>query len=131
MCFGGGSPSVQYTGPSADDVAAAQANLEQYRNQVNNQQAAMADQLNRQIAAANEETERVKSEFAAEQAAAQAASAAAQAAAYSTSTQMTDEMPEGAQTTISTKKKSDKKNTLKINTGSSLAQAGAGLNIGV
>lgn len=131
MCFGGGGPQVEYTGPSAEDVLMAQNSVNQYRSQMQAQQQAMTDQLNAQIKAANEETERVRAEFAAEEAAATAAAEAAQQTAYVTSAELTDSTPEGAQTTKSSKKKTDSNSTLKINTGGAQAQAGAGLNIGV
>ena len=131
MCMGGGAqaPKVEYRGPSDADIRRNEASLAQYQQQMTTQQNAFQSQLQEQIAAANAETEALKSEYAAEASAAAAASAA-QAASYTTTAQET-EVPEGAQTTAAVTDKKKPKKNLKISTGGTMASAGSGLNIGV
>lgn len=132
MCLGGGAqaPSVQYVGPSDDDIRRNQESLAQYEQQMTTQQSQFQSQLQSQIDAANEETAQLKADYAAETAAAAAASSADAVAAYTTSAQQT-EIPKGAQTTAAiTDKKKPKKN-LKISTAGTASSAGSGLNIGV
>jgi len=158
MCFGGGSapqaPQIKYEGPSKDDIRRQERELEQFQQQIADQQASTASSIQAQIDKANEDTAALQATFdeelaaleeqtagieegatAAEQAAA-AAEKAAQAAggtytpvgAYGvTATQ--SEAP-AAQTTTAVKAKKKPKGTLKISP-SATAQAGSGLNIGV
>jgi septal ring factor EnvC (AmiA/AmiB activator) len=131
MCFGGGAqaPSVEYRGPSDDDIRRNESSLAQYQQQMTTQQDAFQSQLQEQIANANAETEALKSGYAAEASAAAAASAA-EAATYTTTAEETG-MPEGAQTTSAVTDKKKPKKNLKISTGGTMASAGSGLNIGV
>lgn len=131
MCLGGGAqaPRVEYRGPSDDDIRRNEASLAKYQEQMTTQQNNFQSQLQTQIATANEETEALKSEYAAEASAAAAASAA-EAATYITSA-TESEVPEGAQTTAAVTDKKKPKKNLKISTGGTMASAGSGLNIGV
>ena len=86
MCFGGSSPSinipepvapeVKYIGPSEDDIARQQQGLNSYQDQINQQQSEFENRLNEQIAAANRETENLRTQYEADIAAQEAASAA-------------------------------------------------------
>jgi len=85
MCFGGGpsinipepvAPEVKYIGPSDEDIARQQQGLVAYQQQIAQQQSEFETRLNEQIAAANRETESLKSQYAGDIAAQQAESAA-------------------------------------------------------
>lgn len=132
MCGGGRpqAPRVEYVGPSQADMERSQRSLDQYQQQMMEQQGQFQSQLQSQIDAANAQTAELEADFAAESAAAAAASSADQAAAYTTSAQQT-EVPEGAQTTTAVTAKKKPKKNLKISTGGTMASAGSGLNIGV
>ena len=136
------APQVVYQGPSQDQLAAQQASLDQYRNQMNEQQTAFRTQLQAQIDAANAETSTIRGRYEKELAASAASVAAApstanaQAAAqqmgvYAVTASTSDAVPTGAQTTAAVTKKDKPNKSLKISTGGTPAAAGAGLNIGV
>jgi|TARA_R100000084_G_scaffold109127_1_gene74136 predicted HAD superfamily Cof-like phosphohydrolase len=130
MCLGQQpqAPNVVYRGPSDADIAANQASLDQYQAQINEQQAAFQTQLQEQIDAAEAETEKLRSDFAAE-AAAESQAAAAQSA-YTVTTQET-EIPKGAQTTAAVTKKKKPKANLRISTAGTANSAGSGINLGI
>lgn len=143
MCFGGGAqaPQVQYVGPSDADIRRNEQGLQDFQAQVRLQQQQTAAEMQRQIAAANERTAEIQSQFdqevaTAEAAASEAADAAAAAAgasytpvgAYGVTASET-EAP-AAQTTEAIAPKKKPKTTLKISP-TATAQAGSGLNIGV
>jgi hypothetical protein len=130
MCFGSPqAPQIVYQGPSAEDLAAGQASLDLYKQQMGDQQSAFKDQLQIQIDKANQETAATKAKYDQESAAAAAAAAAQQAGSYAVTA--TQSEATGAQTTAAVTKKEKPKSSLKISTGGTAAAAGAGLNIGV
>lgn len=133
MCFGGGqaqAPQIVYQGPSDADIAANQAALDQYKNQISTQQSAFQSQLQAQIDQANQETADLQTRFENEAAAAAAAAAAQQTGAYAvTATQ--SESPVTAQTTAATTKKKNPKSSLRISRAALPSTEGSGLNIGV
>ena len=130
MCFGSPqAPQIVYQGPSAEDLAAGQASLDLYKQQMGDQQSAFKDQLQIQIDKANQETAATKAKYDQESAAAAAAAAAQQAGSYAVTA--TQSEATGAQTTAAVTKKEKPKSSLKISTGGTASAAGAGLNIGV
>ena len=144
MCFGYSAPKppkVEYVGPSEEDIAANQAALDSYQEQLNTQQANFQTQLQGQIDAANAETQALQdqlaqqqkdmeAEMAAANAAAQAQAGAQQTAQYAI-TASQSEPGENAQTTSAVEKKKKPKSTLRIARNALQATAGTGLNIGV
>jgi len=132
MCFGSApqAPQVVYQGPSAADLAANQAALDQYRVQMQQQAEMFNTQLQEQIDAATAQTAELKTKYDTEAAAAQAASAAQQTGAYAASATQS-EAPASAQTTAATTKKEKPKSNLRISTAALPSGAGTGLNIGV
>ena len=130
MCLGSQpqAPEVVYRGPSDADIAANQQALATYEQQIADQQANFQTQLQSQIDAATAETEKLKSDFAAETAA--ESQAAAAKSAYTVTTQET-EIPEGAQTTAAVTKKKKPKTNLKISTAGTANAAGSGVNLGI
>ena len=132
MCFGSGpsAPSVQYVGPSEDDIRRNEEQLETYQQQLQQQQTQFQTQLQSQVEAASAETAELQASLAADTAAASAASAAQNATAYNTSATQT-EIPEGAVTTETTKKKKKPDSSLRISRDATTQSAGTGLNIGV
>ena len=132
MCMGGGpsAPSVQYVGPSKDDIKRSEQQLQTYQQQMTQQQDQFQKQLQTQIDTASAETADLQASLAAETAAASAASAAQTASAYNTSASQT-EVPEGAVTTEAPKKKKKPDSTLRISRDATTQAAGSGLNIGV
>jgi len=132
MCFGAApqAPNIVYQGPSQEEIAANQASLDTYKNQMTQQQDLFSKQLQTQIDAANKETTDLKARYDQEAAAAAAAAASQQAGAYAaTATQ--SEAPGTAQTTAAVMKKDKPKSNLRISTAGTPASAGTGLNIGV
>ena len=130
MCFGSPqAPQIVYQGPSAEDIAAGQASLDQYKSQMAEQQNTFKAQLQQQIDAANKETETIKSKYDQEAAAASAAAAAQQAGSYAVTA--TQSEASGAQTTAAVTKKEKPKSSLRISSGELASSAGTGLNIGV
>ncbi|BAQ94377.1 hypothetical protein HOQ49_gp40 [uncultured phage_MedDCM-OCT-S37-C6] len=131
MCFGAPkAPEIVYQGPSQDDIDANNAALEKFRTDTETSNQAFMTQMQTQIDTANAEMAALEEKFANEQAAAQAAAAAMQTEAYATTASMT-EIPEGAQTTETIKKKKLPKSTLKIARNALPSSGGTGLNIGV
>ena len=130
MCLGQQpqAPRVVYQGPSDADIQRNQAALDNYQQQISDQQALFQTQLQEQIDAATAETEKLKADFAAETAA--ASQAAAAQSAYTVTTQQT-EIPEGAQTTAAVMKKKMPKANLKISTAGTANAAGSGINLGI
>ena len=131
MCFGAPkAPEIVYQGPSQEDIDANNQALEDFKTQTAESNQAFMDNMQVQIDKANKEMEQLQSKFEAEQSAAQAAAAAMQTEAYATTASMT-EIPEGAQTTETIKKKKLPKSTLKIARNALPSSGGTGLNIGV
>lgn len=133
MCFGSPPqpPKIEYVGPSQEDIRANKAALNEYKTQMQEQQASFQAALQQQIDAANAETAKLQQQYEADATSAAAAAAAQQAGAYAaTATQ--SEAPATAQTTAATGKKKEKpQGTLKIAMNSTPSTSGAGLNIGV
>lgn len=131
MCFGAPrAPEIVYQGPSQEDIDANQAALDKFQADSEASNQAFMNQMQTQIDAANQEMEQLQQKFEAEQTAAQAAASAMQTEAYATTASMT-EIPEGAQTTETIKKKKLPKSTLKIARNALPSSGGTGLNIGV
>ena len=131
MCFGAPkAPEIVYKGPSQEEIDANNAALDQFRADSEASNQAFMTQMQTQIDAANQEMEQLQQKFEAEQTAAQAAASAMQNEAYATTASMT-EIPEGAQTTETIKKKKLPKSTLKIARNALPSSGGTGLNIGV
>ena len=131
MCFGAPkAPEIVYKGPSQEEIDANNQALEDFRTETEKSNQAFMDNMQVQIDKANEEMEQLQQKFEAEQTAAQAAAAAMQTEAYATTASMT-EIPEGAQTTETIKKKKLPKSTLKIARNALPSSGGTGLNIGV
>ena len=131
MCFGAPkAPEIVYKGPSQEDIDANNAALEQFKADSEASNQAFMDNMQVQIDKANQEMEQLQQKFEAEQTAAQAAASAMQNEAYATTASMT-EIPEGAQTTETIKKKKLPKSTLKIARNALPSSGGTGLNIGV
>ena len=159
MCFGGGQqpapPEVVYVGPSEDDIRRQTDSLAKFEQQLADQQAQTASQIQAQIDAANLRTANLQSELDAKTAglrdALNSESAAAEAAlsdvqkaqmeaaaiaganytpvgAYGVTASVT-EAP-NAETTQKIKPKKKPKGALKIQPGAQAAR-GSGLNIGV
>ena len=160
MCLGGGqsinipepvAPEVKYIGPSEDDIARQQQGLQDYQNQISEQQTTFETRLSEQIATANQQTEDLRTQFesdlvteqqasaasqsaaskdaAGQVAAASSASNAQQVGAYSVSTQESEAL--APQTTAAVTEKKKPKKNLKISTAGTASTAGSGLNIGV
>jgi len=132
MCFFGSpsAPNIVYKGPSEEDIAANQASLDLFRQQMEDQQSAFQTQLQSQIEAANAQTVALQEQLGNEQAAAAAAAAAQQTSTYATTTQQA-ELPDNTPTTAASAKKKKPTKTLKISRSLMAASEGAGLNIGV
>ena len=130
MCFGTSLPDIVYKGPSDEEIAANQASLDAFKEQMATQQQTFQTQLQSQIDAANAQTAQLQEQLGNEQAAAAAAAAAQQTSTYATTTQQAD-LPTNAQTTAAKPKKNKPTKTLKINRSLMAASEGAGLNIGV
>lgn len=131
MCFGSPkAPEIVYQGPSQEDIDANNQALEDFKTSTAESNQAFMDNMQVQIDKANKEMEQLQQKFEAEQSAAQAAAAAMQTEAYATTASMT-EIPEGAQTTETIKKKKLPKSTLKIARNALPSSGGTGLNIGV
>ena len=133
MCFGGGvkAPNIVYQGPSEEDIARNEAQLETYRQQSLQQQQQFEAQLQNQIDEANARAAETRERMEAERAAALAQQAAQQTAAIAATTTEAG-IDENAQTTETIKKKKDpKKTSLKIAAGATKQAAGTGLNVGV
>jgi|TARA_Y100000033_G_scaffold31835_1_gene30449 uncharacterized protein YPO0396 len=134
MCFGAPSapkaPEIVYQGPSQEDIDANNQALEDFRAESEASNQAFMNNMQVQIDKANAEMQEMQDKFEAEQSAAAAAASAMQTEAYATTASMT-EIPEGAQTTETIKKKKMPKSTLKIARNALPSSGGTGLNIGV
>ena len=131
MCFPNPKPpEIVYQGPSQEEIDANQAALDQFQADSQAANQAFMDNMQTQIDTANAEMQQLQQQFEAEQSAAAAAAAAMQTEAYATTASMT-EIPEGAQTTETIKKKKQPKQTLKIARNALPTSSGTGLNIGV
>tara|TARA_B100000965_G_scaffold353410_1_gene329238 strand:- start:1168 stop:1572 length:405 start_codon:yes stop_codon:yes gene_type:complete len=128
MCWGVKQPEIVYSGPSEEDIAANQKSLDDFQQQITDQQSQFQQQLQAQIDLANQDTADLQERYANEAAAAAAASAAQQTTAYATTVQQA-ELPDSAQTTAAKTKKKTTDKTLKIARAASPSIAGAGLNI--
>ena len=131
MCFSKPkAPNIVYQGISQDQIDQNAASLELYKTQMAQQQQLFSDQLQSQIAAANQQTADLQQKYADEAAAAAAAAGAQQTGAYAaTATQ--SEAPTTAQTTAAVTKKEKPKANLKISSAALPSSSGTGLNIGV
>ena len=151
MCLGGPqpqAPTVQYVGPSDSDIARQEASLATFQQQIQQQQAQTAAQIQSQIDAANDRTAEIQAQYdqeigAADTAAQEAAAAALQAreeaaaaagasftpvGAYGVTASTTD--APNAKTTEKIKAKKKPRNSLKIGP-SAASSAGAGINLGI
>ena len=161
MCFGGGrgptieipepvAPQIQYIGPSEEDIARQEASLQQFSDQLIQQNATFESTIQDQLDEANAATAALEEQLAAalsgetakaEQAArdargkvsAKAASAAAgsvaqQGALTVSTTQSQAEMP---QTTAAVTDKKKPRKNLKISTAGTESGVGSGLNISI
>jgi hypothetical protein len=122
------APRVVYQGPSQSDIAASQASLDQFRQQVTDQNTAFQAQLQQQIDAANQQTADLRAQVGADTAAASAAAASQQTTAYA-SAQGT--APESVETTEAVTTKEKPVSNLRISLAGTPSTAGTGLNIGV
>lgn len=131
MCFARPSaPQIVYSGPSQEDIARQQQQLQLYMQQSAAQQEQFAAQLQQQIDQANRAATQQRRQLEAERQMATANTTAQQQAAYSVSTSMSD--PVAAITTepIQPRKKPTTA-TLAITPGGVETMAGSGLNIGI
>tara|TARA_B100000459_G_scaffold134259_1_gene89827 strand:+ start:975 stop:1451 length:477 start_codon:yes stop_codon:yes gene_type:complete len=158
MCFGGSQPqepTIQYVGPSESDIKRQEQALKTFEQQIQQQQADTASQIQQQIDAANARTAEIQSQYDSEVAVAQGDTSAAEAAAAAAAaealqakqdaaaaagasytpigaygvTASVTETP-SAQTTEKIKPKKKPKGSLKISPTAATV-AGSGLNIGV
>jgi hypothetical protein len=132
MCFFDSpkAPNIVYQGPSEEDIAANQAQLEAFQTASLKQQEDFASALQVQIDEANARADQTRQRIEDERAASMAELGAQQTSAYAINTK--DITPENAKVTKPIKKKKDeRKSTLKISTGSVAQKAGTGLNVGV
>lgn len=125
------APEIVYQGPSAEDVAASNAALQDFKDTTAANTAAFQTSINEQITAAQASTQNLMDQLAD----AQANSGAGvdniiNDAPYAVVTE-DNVTPEDAQTTQQIKKKNKKPSTLKIATGGLSASAGTGVNYGV
>jgi len=135
MCFGSRPqpPQIIYQGPSQEEIDRQNAQLETLQQERAKQQKQITDQLQRQVDDANASIKKQQEQLAAEQAAAasRAAQQAQQVKQGSYSTQTMAVTPTSAQTTSAVQEKPRPGATLKILPGSTAANTGVGLNIGM
>lgn len=132
MCLFGSpkAPNIVYQGPSEEDIAANQAQLEAFQTASLKQQKDFASALQVQIDEANAKADQTRQRIEDERAASMAELGAQQTSAYAINTK--DITPENAKVTKPIKKKKEeRKSTLKISTGSVAQKAGTGLNVGI
>lgn len=130
MCFAKPSaPKAVYSGPSQEDIARQQQQLQLYMQQSATQQEQFAAQLQQQIEQANVAAAQQRRQMELERQMAMANTTAQQQAAYSVTT--TQSEPTGAQTTAPIETKKKPINSLQITPGTLAATAGTGINIGV
>ena len=158
MCFGSSAPSaptIQYVGPSDDDIRRNEESLAAFQQTLTQQQTDTANNIQTQIDDANARTAEIQSTFDAEYAVAQGNTAAAESAAAEAAAEALDAKKQAAaaagasytpvgaygvtatqseaptaQTTEEIAPKKKPKTTLKISP-TATAEAGSGLNIGV
>ena len=159
MCFGQPqvqAPTIQYVGPSEEDIARNEAQLATFQEQLTAQQELSASSIQQQIDLANERTAEIQAALEAEIATAQGDTSAAQAAAAEAQAELDAARKEAANaagasytpfgaygvtasqteapaatTTKKITKKKNERSTLKIAQNAAAQQAGSGLNIGV
>lgn len=133
MCFGSGpsAPQVIYQGPSQEDIDRQNAATEAYRQQAAEQQRLLTEQLQKQIDDANTAMAKQQAQLTAEQAAAASRAAQMQQGAYAVQTASVAPTATALQSTASTKEKANPRTKLKIAPGSTAADSGVGLNIGM
>jgi len=125
------APNIVYQGPSAEDVAASNQALEDFKNTTAANTAAFQTSINEQITAAQASTQTLMDQLADTQANSGAGvDNIINDAPYAVVTE-DNVTPEDAQTTQQIKKKNKKPSTLKISTGGLSASAGTGVNYGV
>ena len=125
------APTIVYQGPSQEEIAVNNAQLETYRQQMSSQQEAFSKQLQAQIDSANEQTALQQRDLAVQQDAANIAAANRQMTSYAVTATQSEGAP-GAQVTMPTAAKQKPKASLKITPGgATAASAGTGLNIGI
>tara|TARA_R100001594_G_scaffold108650_1_gene143384 strand:+ start:97 stop:495 length:399 start_codon:yes stop_codon:yes gene_type:complete len=132
MCFGSPkAPNIVYQGPSAEDVAASTAALEDFKTTTAANTKTFQDSINAQITAAQASTQSLMDQLADTQANSGAGvDNIINDAPYAVVTE-DNVTPEDAQTTAAISKKKKKPSTLKIATGGLSASAGTGVNYGV
>lgn len=120
-------PKIVKQGPSRAEIAAQEAQMATFREQMRVQQESAAAQLQAQIDAAAAETLRREQEMAALSTQQQAQ----QAAAFTVSTAATAQPLETAQTTTAPTPRRKPTSSLRVESGTTATRQGAGLNIGV
>tara|TARA_B100001250_G_C19728276_1_gene757144 strand:+ start:441 stop:830 length:390 start_codon:yes stop_codon:yes gene_type:complete len=129
MCFGKPkAPNIVYQGPSADDVAASNTALDEFRATTAANTAAFQTSINNQITAAQTSTQSLMDQLADTKAA--GVDNIVNDAPYAVTTE-DNVTPEDAQTTAAISKKKKKPSTLKISAGGLSASTGTGVNYGV
>ena len=125
------APNIVYQGPSAEDVAASTAALEDFKTTTAANTAAFQTSINNQITAAQESTASLMASLADTQANSGAGvDNIINDAPYAVVTE-DNVTPEDAQTTEAISKKKKKPSTLKISAGGLQASTGTGVNYGV
>ena len=125
------APNIVYQGPSAEDVAASTAALEDFKTTTAANTAAFQTSINEQITAAQASTQTLMDQLADTQANSGAGVAnIINDAPYAVVTE-DNVTPEDAQTTEAISKKKKKPSTLKISAGGLQASTGTGVNYGV
>ncbi len=125
------APEIVYQDPSAEDVAASNQALQDFKDTTAANTAAFQTSINEQIAAAQASTQTLMDQLADTQANSGAGvDNIINDAPYAVVTE-DNVTPEDAQTTQQITKKNKKPSTLKIATGGLSASAGTGVNYGV
>ena len=125
------APNIVYQGPSAEDVAASNQALQDFKDTTAANTAAFQTSINDQITAAQDSTADLMASLADTQAASgDGVQNIINDAPYAVVTE-DNVTPEDAQTTAAISKKKKKPSTLKIATGGLSASAGTGVNYGV
>tara|TARA_X000001382_G_scaffold59107_1_gene40661 strand:+ start:368 stop:763 length:396 start_codon:yes stop_codon:yes gene_type:complete len=131
MCFGSPSaPTITYSGPSAEDVAASNAALDAFKTETAANNAAFQTSINNQISDAQAGTQALLDQLTDIQANAGSVNNIVDDAPYAVTTD-TNVTPDDAQTTAEVSKKKNKPSTLKISSGGLQASGGTGVNYGV
>ena len=125
------APEIVYQGPSAEDVAASTAALEDFKTTTAANTAAFQTSINQQITAAQDSTASLMQQITDTQANSGAGiDNIINDAPYAVVTE-DNVTPEDAQTTQKISKKKKKPSTLRIATGGLSASSGTGVNYGV